>query len=57
LKSTTIALVVSGSTIAKIDSSDQSRIKFIKIIDEIDVVIACRVSPKQKADIVKMMKK
>ena len=49
--------MVSGSTIATIDSLDQSRNKFIKIIDEIDVVIACRVSPKQKADIVKMMKK
>lgn len=30
--------------------------KFLKLVDQVDVVLACRVSPKQKAEIVEMIR-
>jgi P-type E1-E2 ATPase len=40
-----------------IDSDDKIREIFLEASDSVDVVLACRVSPKQKADIVNMIKK
>ena len=40
-----------------IDSYDNIREIFLEASDSVDVVLACRVSPKQKADIVNMIKK
>ena len=40
-----------------IDSNDDFRKKFVETSILVDVVLACRVSPKQKADIVNMVKK
>jgi P-type E1-E2 ATPase len=40
-----------------IDSDDNIREIFLEASDSVDVVLACRVSPKQKADIVNMIKK
>ena len=40
-----------------IDASDQLREVFLKCSDHADVVLACRVSPKQKADIVNLVRK
>ena len=39
-----------------IDSNDRLRDMFLKCSDHSDVVLACRVSPKQKADIVNMIR-
>jgi P-type E1-E2 ATPase len=40
-----------------IDSDDKIREIFLEASDSVEVVLACRVSPKQKADIVNMIKK
>lgn len=40
-----------------IDKNDKLRECFLKASDKVDVVLACRVSPKQKADIVNMIRK
>jgi phospholipid-transporting ATPase len=40
-----------------INESPELREKFIELTDYADVVLACRVSPKQKADIVNLIKK
>lgn len=39
-----------------IDSKKELREAFLAASDGVDVVLACRVSPKQKADIVNMVK-
>lgn len=41
----------------QIDNNDSFRNKFLLASDSADVVLACRVSPKQKADIVNMIRK
>lgn len=51
------ALVISGASLAVIDEYDDARTHFLDISDRVNVVLACRVSPKQKADIVQMIKK
>ena len=40
-----------------IDKNDDIRFKFLNCSDSVDVVLACRVSPQQKADIVNMIKR
>jgi len=40
-----------------IDRIDDIRVKFLNCSDSVDVVLACRVSPQQKADIVNMIKR
>jgi len=40
-----------------IDANDSLRTVFLDSSDHADVVLACRVSPKQKADIVNMIRK
>ena len=50
------AIVVAGSSLVAIDANDDLRSAFLEGSDKVDVVLACRVSPKQKADIVNMIK-
>lgn len=50
------ALVISGQSIGVIDQFEDAKKIFLDIGDKVDVVLACRVSPKQKADIVNMIK-
>ena len=49
-----MGVIVSGSSILKIFANDKLRVKFIDLIEMADVILACRVSPKQKAQIVNM---
>ena len=46
------AIIVAGSSLVAIDSNENLKDKFLAMSDNVDVVLACRVSPKQKADIV-----
>ena len=48
--------MVAGASLMIIDQSDKLRELFLSCSDDIDVVLACRVSPQQKADIVNMIK-
>ena len=50
------AIIVGGTSLERIDSDDELRNKFLSASDKVDVVLACRVSPKQKADIVNMIR-
>jgi magnesium-transporting ATPase (P-type) len=50
------AIIVAGHSLAIIDSLETLRSQFLRASDKVDVVLACRVSPKQKADIVQMIK-
>ena len=50
------ALIVSGDALAQIMASQSLKQKFVEMVDSASSVIACRVSPKQKAEIVLMMK-
>ena len=49
-----MGVIVAGSSLTKIFSNDKLKEKFIELIEKADVILACRVSPKQKADIVMM---
>jgi len=46
------AIVVAGHTLLLIGANPEIKNVFLTITDNVDVVLACRVSPKQKADIV-----
>lgn len=50
------AIVVSGDSIILITTSQKLNSLFSEIIKTISVVIACRVSPIQKAELVNMVK-
>lgn len=50
------AIVLSGASLTLIELLDECKDLFLRISDKADVVLACRVSPKQKADIVNMIK-
>jgi len=49
-------LIISGASIAIIEQFDEAKKIFLDMADKVDVVLACRVSPKQKGDIVNMIK-
>lgn len=51
-----MAVIVSGSALIDIAADYKRQEKFIDICSQMQVVLACRVSPKQKADIVNMIK-
>mmetsp|Transcript_6081 Transcript_6081/g.10322 ORF Transcript_6081/g.10322 Transcript_6081/m.10322 type:complete len:252 (+) Transcript_6081:1968-2723(+) len=51
------AIIVAGAALATIDANEELRELFLAASDTVDVVLACRVSPKQKADIVNMIKR
>ena len=50
------AVVVAGDTLATIQDDDDLVKEFIDLCEGANVVLACRVSPKQKAEIVHMMR-
>lgn len=51
------AIIVAGSTLLLIENRQSLLEIFLNASDLADVVLACRVSPKQKADIVNMIRK
>ena len=51
------AIIVAGASLVTIDGNEQLNNMFLSASDNVDVVLACRVSPKQKADIVNMIRK
>jgi magnesium-transporting ATPase (P-type) len=50
------ALIVGGESLLKILLSDKLKEHFLSLAYESSVVLACRVSPKQKAQIVMMVR-
>ena len=50
------ALIVSGESLFRIFNDKALKQRFVAIGERVDVVLACRVSPKQKADIVQVMR-
>lgn len=51
------AIIVAGASLLAIDNDIEIRELFLKAATRVDVVLACRVSPKQKADVVNLIKK
>ena len=51
------AIIIAGASLLVIDANEDLREFFLEASDNADVVLACRVSPKQKADIVNMIRK
>jgi magnesium-transporting ATPase (P-type) len=51
------ALIIAGDALSVIQKSERLQEHMLDITDRVSVVLACRVSPKQKADIVEMVKK
>jgi len=49
--------VVSGESLFKIMSSERITKQFLKLATSSSVLIACRMSPKQKADIVRLIQR
>lgn len=57
MEETQNALIIAGSSLSMIYADEELKEIFIKMVEHLQVVIACRVTPQQKADIVSMMKK
>lgn len=55
LESTKYALVISGDALLRIQKPETVRL-FLKVVDQVEVVLACRVSPQQKAQLVRLIK-
>lgn len=51
-----MAVVVTGDALLRISAHEQLKDYFLELTDGCSVVIACRVSPKQKAEIVSFVK-
>lgn len=51
------AVIVAGDSLLKITNNSRVRDEFLNLSLRASVVIACRVSPKQKAEIVQMVRK
>jgi len=56
LESSKICMAISGEVLWIIANEPQLKLKFCKVIEEIDLVIASRVTPGQKAELVKIVK-
>ena len=50
------AVIVAGDSLIKITKNDRLKADFLELAQAAQVVIACRVSPKQKAEIVTMVR-
>ena len=50
------AVIIGGTQLLEITSDLNLKEAFLKSAEQVDVVLACRVSPKQKADIVLLIK-
>ena len=55
-KEGSIALIIAGGAFSRVEIDSDLRGRFLSITDHVDVVIACRVSPVQKGDIVEMIR-
>lgn len=51
-----LALIVDGISLEGLWTSNDLKVKFIEIVQFVPIVIACRVSPLQKAALVRMVK-
>ena len=49
-------MIIAGDTLAVVQHDDELVRMFMDLCEAANVVLACRVSPKQKAEIVKMMR-
>jgi len=47
---------VAGSSLTNISLSEELKEEFLKSAEQVDVVLACRVSPAQKAEIVNLIR-
>ena len=50
------AVIVAGDALLKITRNSRVRDEFLELAEAAKVVLACRVSPKQKAEIVRMVR-
>jgi len=50
------AVVVAGETLSTIQADKKIEERFVDLCERANVVLACRVSPKQKAEVVLMIK-
>lgn len=50
------AVVVAGETLSQIQMHPDIQSSFVDLCENANVVLACRVSPKQKAEVVNMIK-
>lgn len=48
--------MIAGEALTYVQEHDDLKEIFLNVADSMDVVIACRVSPKQKGDIVEMIR-
>ena len=51
-----MAVIISGESLVKITKINALNELLVTLVDLAEVVLACRVSPKQKADIVNMVR-
>ena len=51
------SVVVSGESLLRIARNERVMEEFLELVEHASVVLACRVSPKQKAEIVNMVRK
>ena len=51
-----LAVIISGESLVKISKISALNDLLIGLVDRAEVVLACRVSPKQKADIVNLIR-
>lgn len=49
-------MIIAGDALTKVQESATCKSEFLRVTDWMDVVLACRVSPKQKGDIVQMIR-
>jgi P-type E1-E2 ATPase len=49
-------MLISGDALSKVQTNSELKEEFLKLVTQMDVFLACRVSPKQKADIVEMIR-
>ena len=49
-------MIVTGECLLRIFLRKDIKERFVELCEDADVVLACRVSPKQKAEVVEMMK-
>ena len=50
------SLIIAGASMTLMDTDEELKMELLEATHDIDVVLACRVSPKQKADIVQMVR-
>jgi magnesium-transporting ATPase (P-type) len=48
--------VIAGDALTKIEKSERLTKLLVEVTDKINIVIACRVSPSQKGEIVELVK-